>query len=27
VIWPLHLGTGPGSIRDALPDGTLAGPE
>jgi hypothetical protein len=27
VIWPLHLGTGPGSLRDALPDGTLAGPE
>ncbi|WP_297369349.1 hypothetical protein [Cryobacterium sp.] len=27
VVWPLHLGTGPGSIRDALPDGTLAGPE
>jgi hypothetical protein len=27
VIWPLHLGTGPGSIRDALPDGTLAGPD
>lgn len=27
VIWPLHLGTGPGSIREALPDGTLAGPE
>ena len=27
VVWPLHLGTGPGSIREALPDGTLAGPE
>jgi hypothetical protein len=26
VVWPLHLGTGPGSIRDALPGGTLAGP-
>ncbi|MEC5182683.1 hypothetical protein RCH12_000113 [Cryobacterium sp. MP_3.1] len=26
VIWPLYLGTGPGSIREALPDGTLAGP-
>jgi hypothetical protein len=27
LIWPLHLGTGPGSISEALPDGTLAGPE
>jgi hypothetical protein len=27
VVWPLHLGTGPGSIREALPDGTLAGPQ
>jgi len=26
LIWPLHLGTGPGSIRETLPDGTLAGP-
>ncbi|TFD93863.1 hypothetical protein E3T61_02310 [Cryobacterium lactosi] len=27
VVWPLYLGTGPGAIREALPDGTLAGPE
>lgn len=26
LIWPLHLGIGPGSIRETLPDGTLAGP-